>query len=74
MEHYADAFHVQPGKCLRMIHSLDGSGRPEFCPYPVEWRGRFQDGTGKWHQVEACEGHADDLVAARRVRPPDDAA
>jgi hypothetical protein len=46
------------------------TGNPTHCPEAVEWRGRFKDGRGRWHQsVDSCDGHADGLVNARKIRP-----
>jgi hypothetical protein len=50
-----------------MIQAEDGTGHAKHCPYLTEWRGRFQDAAGKWHTVEACDGHRADLDAVRRV-------
>jgi hypothetical protein len=45
----------------------NGTGHAQHCPYAIEWRGRFQDGNGKWHTVEACDGHRADLTGVQRV-------
>ena len=67
MDHYAEAFQVEPGHCWRMIYRPDGSGRPMFCPEPVEWRGRYRNRQG-WHVVDSCHGHVDDkLVGVLRI-------
>ena len=67
MDHYAEAFYVEPGRCWRMVYEPDGSGRPTHCPEPVEWRGRYRNRQG-WHVVDSCDGHADDkLVGVTRV-------
>jgi hypothetical protein len=50
-----------------MIHAGDGTGHAQHCPYVTEWRGRWQDGAGKWHTVEACDGHTADLDAVQAV-------
>jgi hypothetical protein len=67
--YYAQAFYVEPGQCFRMVISpKPGSqGSPIHCPDPVEFQGRFQDGTGKWHEVWACKEHAADLPFWKRV-------
>jgi len=64
MEHYAQAFGLQSQRCFRFIqHETGHAQRPRI----TEWRGRFKDGAGKWHTVEACDGHRADLDAAQRV-------
>jgi hypothetical protein len=45
------------------------AGMCTHCPEPVVWRGRFQDGRGKWHQVWSCDDHADELTSPRRLPP-----
>jgi hypothetical protein len=64
--YYAEAFYPEPGQCLRMIMA-GAQGSPALCPKPVEFRGRFQDGAGKWHDVWSCIDHAGDLTDWRRV-------
>jgi hypothetical protein len=54
------------GQCFRMVSS-SMHGSPILCPNPVEFRGRFQDGTGKWHKVSSCIEHAGDLSDWKRV-------
>lgn len=69
-DHYAEAFFVQPGSCWRMISASDGTGHPTHCPETPVWRGRWQDGAGKWWpKVESCDGHAEELLDVRRIRP-----
>jgi hypothetical protein len=65
--YYAEAFFVQPGQCFRMVHS--GVGHAMHCPAPVEWHGRFQDGTRKWHEVGSCVWHREDLTDWRPIGP-----
>ena len=50
-----------------MIQAQDGTGHAQYCPYLTEWRGRFKDAAGKWHTVEACDGHRADLDAVQRI-------
>jgi len=50
-----------------MIQAADRTGHAQHCPYLTEWRGRFKDGAGKWHTVEACGGHRADLDAVQRI-------
>ena len=64
--YYAEAFFPEPGQCFRMVSSST-HGSPILCPNPVEFRGRFQDGTGKWHEVWSCIDHAGDLTDWKRV-------
>jgi hypothetical protein len=66
----AEAFYVEPDKCFRMVISANpgSQGSPTHCPDPVEFQGRFQDGTGKWHEVWACMEQAADLPYWKRVR------
>jgi hypothetical protein len=59
--YYAEAFYPEPGQCFRMVSSST-QGSPVLCPKPVEFRGRFQDGRGKWYDVWSCIDHAGDLV------------
>ena len=47
----------RPNQRFRMIQTGAGTGHAQHCPYLTEWRGRFKDGAGKWHTVEACDGH-----------------
>ena len=72
MDHYAEAFQAQPGRCWRMVTAPDGTGHPEFCPEPAVWRGRTQIvrgiNRGKWYVVDSCNGHVDnELVGAKRL-------
>jgi hypothetical protein len=64
--YYAEAFYPEPGQCFRMVSSST-HGAPALCPSPVEFRGRFQDGRGKWHDVWSCIDHAGDLTDWKRV-------
>ena len=61
MEYYAEVFTTDPGQCFRMVQR-GGTGHAMHCPEPVKVRGRFQSGDGRWHEVEACIGHANDLL------------
>jgi len=65
IEHYAEAFSLQSERCFRFIQHE--TGHAQHWPYLTEWRGRFKDGAGKWHTVEACDGHRADLDAVQRV-------
>lgn len=53
LAHYCEAFSCLSGRCFRLILAEDGTGHAQHCPYPTEWRGRFQYGAGRWHTVEA---------------------
>jgi hypothetical protein len=64
--YYAEAFFPEPGQCFRMVSGTT-HGAPVLCPKPVEFRGRFQDGRGKWHDVWSCVDHAGDLTDWQRV-------
>ena len=66
MDHYAEAFCLLSERCFRLIQE-NGTGHARHCPYETEWRGRFQDGAGRWHAVEACNGHRADLDSAKRI-------
>ena len=64
MDHYAEAFQAQPGRCWRMVTAPDGTGHPMFCPEPAVWRARTQItrgvNRGKWYVVDSCDRHTDD--------------
>jgi hypothetical protein len=70
MDHYANCFALLSKQCFRMIRAGNGTGHAQHCPYLTEWRGRFKDRAGKWHTVEACNGHRADLDSVQRVRAP----
>jgi hypothetical protein len=67
MEHYAEASCLTSGQCFRLIQAEDGTGHAQHCRYARAWCGRFMDGAGKWHTVEACDGHRADLDAVQRI-------
>jgi hypothetical protein len=67
VDHYAESFCCLAGQCFRMIQAEDGTGHAQHCPYLLEWRGRFKDTAGKWHAVEACDGHRADLDSVQRI-------
>lgn len=67
IDHYAESFCCLAGQCFRMIQAEDGTGHAQHCPYLIEWRGRFKDDAGKWHTIEACDGHRADLGSVQRV-------
>jgi hypothetical protein len=68
LAHYANAFCLLSQRCFRMIQAEDGTGHAQHCPYATKWRGRFQDAAGKWHTVEACDGHRADLDSVQRIK------
>ena len=45
---------------------------PAPCPIPPTIRGWWRDGTGEWHYVQACEGHAHDLTCPHPRKSPVD--
>jgi hypothetical protein len=53
--HYADAVFSEPGRCWRMVHDGEGSGRPTFWEEPVVWVGNHQLVGGKQIRVWSCE-------------------
>jgi hypothetical protein len=55
------------GPVGRMV-TTDRQGMPDFCPEPVEWRGRYRNRRG-WHVVDSCDGHVDDKLVGVK-RPP----
>jgi hypothetical protein len=67
VDHYANSFSLKSEQCFRMIQAEDGTGHAQHCPDITVWRGRFKDGAGKWHPVEACNGHRADLDSVRRI-------
>jgi len=50
-----------------MIQAEDGTGHAQHSTFLTEWRGRFKDTAGRWHTVEACNGHRADLDAVQRI-------
>jgi len=65
LAHYANAFCLTSQQCFRFIQHE--TGHAQHCPCITEWRGRFKDGVGKWHTVEACNGHRADLDSVQRI-------
>ena len=65
--HYADVVFSEPGRCWRMIHDGEGSGRPTFCEEPVVWVGNHHLIGGKQIRVWSCEGHREGVEQAERV-------
>jgi hypothetical protein len=59
MDHYAQAFFVEPDHCFRFVHS--GVGHAAHCPEAVVWNDQFTDGGNKRWQVDACAEHAEEL-------------
>jgi hypothetical protein len=69
MDHYANAARVDRGVCWRFVSRGDGyrKGSPTGCPEPVHWSGSTMIGP-KRYQVDACEGHVEDLERVRSIR------
>jgi hypothetical protein len=67
VDHYANFFSLLSERCFERIQAEDGTGHAQHCPYLTEWRGRWKDGTCKWHTVEACDGHRADLDSVQRI-------
>jgi hypothetical protein len=57
---YAEASSVQPGQCLRFVHS--GVGHAQHCPDPVTRHGVFIDAKGEQWEVDACDAHAEEAT------------
>jgi hypothetical protein len=72
VDHYANAFTINPGRCFRMIR-LAGVGHPHHCHEPVAWHGRFRAADNRLYRVDACEGHADELGAPKVDLRPQEA-
>lgn len=72
---YAKAKQVERGACWRMVTRNDGyrKGSPTGCPEPVRWAGNAMIGK-KRYRLDSCEGHADGLESAYRVRAVDEFA
>lgn len=68
MDHYAESFCCLSEQCFRFVQAENGTGHAQHCPHLTKWRGRFQDAAGKWHSVEACDGHRADLTSVQWVR------
>jgi hypothetical protein len=43
VDHYANAFTIDPGRCFRMVQ-LPGVGHPMHCVEPVAWHGQPYNG------------------------------
>ncbi len=50
------------GRCFRFVMAPEPgrAGASIHCPLPVMWRGRFMDGSRRWHVVWSSEGHGND--------------
>jgi hypothetical protein len=57
----APGIFAQEGRCWRFVPA----GQASHCMAPVAWRGRYRYSSG-WKPVWSCDGHADDLIGARR--------
>jgi hypothetical protein len=58
---------VTPGPCFHTI-AFNGCAM-SHCPQTAAWHGRFQDGTGRWFDVDACAEHAGVLIDRQRTGP-----
>jgi hypothetical protein len=63
-EHYANSWSKPPG-CWRWVRA-PATEQPMRCPRPPYWTGRIQV-EGRWHDVEACDGHRGGLKGAQRL-------
>jgi hypothetical protein len=70
MDHYANVVFAREGECWRMVVPSGAAKmrHPDMCPLPVCWVGRHRWRSGEWVRVWSCEGHADELMGAKRVR------
>jgi hypothetical protein len=64
--YYAEAFAPMEGRCFRMV-SRSREGGPIHCPERAAWRGSFRACDGRRYTVDACDGHRDPLMQARRL-------
>ena len=69
--YHAESFFVMPGRCFRMMSS-DGKAGPIHCPDPPVWLGRFRATDGRWHTVDACDGHRGPQQGALLIQPHQD--
>jgi hypothetical protein len=65
VEDYAGAWSAERGRCHRFVY--DPEGKPDYCPEPIVTAGWRRDYRGRWYVVDACAGHASQLVS--RPRP-----
>jgi hypothetical protein len=66
--HNAGVLLTNERQCLRMVVPSGGGMRhPRECAEPVERIGWHRWRNGTWVKVWSCDGHADDLVGARRI-------
>ncbi len=66
--HVGNAIAPRPSGCFRFVYEEDIGGFPAPCAKPVAWRGVVVDPVGRRIAVEACEGHAPDLIECQPVR------
>jgi hypothetical protein len=59
MDQCDEAFSVQPGRCFRFVRS--GAGHATHCRGSVVVRGTFIDAKGRQWDVDACQGHREEL-------------
>ncbi len=59
------ASKIASGPCFHTV-AFNGCAM-SHCPEKVEWHGRYQDGTGRWFDVDACAEHAGGLIDRLRT-------
>ena len=71
MDHYANVVLTIEGQCWRMVMPPGAAKmrHPASCSEAVEWEGRHRWRSREWVKVWSCEGHADELMGARRFSP-----
>jgi hypothetical protein len=57
-----DAFSPLPGRCFRMVQSVQGQAT--HCRQEPAWKGQWRDAKGKSWYVESCRRHAPKLTSA----------
>ena len=62
----APGIFAQEGRCWRLVY-LNPAGQAGHCMEPVTWCGRHKFAKS-WKSVWSCDGHADDLIGAKRPR------
>jgi hypothetical protein len=61
VQDYAGAWSAERDRCHRLVYASDG--KPTNCPEPTVTSGWRQDYRGRWYAVDACAGHASQLVS-----------
>jgi len=57
---YAGAWTAERGGCHCFVY--DSQGKPDSCPEPIVTSGWRVGGRLRWYVVDACAGHASQLV------------